>query len=363
MNRNAVITLIFLGPVLLSCANDARTSQSRSPTDGGDDRDSQGAEGGGSHLPAPSMFFAAKRGGSNLEIWRASLDMSDATPVTDDARFSSWWPRSSPTDNLVYFYRTPSSSTLETNNYEEASLWKMKRDGTDAREVRPSGTDGWKAQGVIDFSPDGQRVVMAGMVPEGNQANWHLFVANADLSNLKKITTRGPLFLDPSWSPDGKRVVYVSIPEDQVITPEDLLDPLKVQSYFEIFTSKADGTDEQRVTYDSIRDHDPYWSPDGREIVFESAVRPTTPPGLGTWALRAAPATGGEVRTVLDDGNINTVGRWTRDSRELYFHRLVFDPLQGWHIAKINRDGTDLVRVTPMGIDDDQEVDLFYPAP
>ncbi len=59
----------------------------------------------------------------------------------------------------------------------------------------------------------------------------------------------------PSWSPDGRRLVFTSIDES---------------GHIDLYTYDTDTAALQRLTHDLYDDRDPAWSPDGRYIVFSS---------------------------------------------------------------------------------------------
>lgn len=138
----------------------------------------------------------------------------------------------------------------------------MDADGSNERVLLPQGSHGWSSQGVVDWSPDGTKLVMA-----GETDHWNLYVTDTDGSNPLRISERDGLYLDPSWSPDGSKIVYTAIPADREITIFDLA---RVFTFLEVFTSDPDGSNEVRHTFDDLRDHDPYFSPNGEEISFES---------------------------------------------------------------------------------------------
>jgi Tol biopolymer transport system component len=81
--------------------------------------------------------------------------------------------------------------------------------------------------------------------------------ANADGSGLRRLTSgRGPEF-DPSWSPDGTRIVY-----------RDSRRGINVND--EIYVMDADGSHKRNLTRSAWNEWSPAWSPDGRLIAFYS---------------------------------------------------------------------------------------------
>ncbi len=78
---------------------------------------------------------------------------------------------------------------------------------------------------------------------------------NADGKNQKNIT-QGPLAddLDPSWSPDGERIAFVSDRD----------------GHREIYVMDADGKNQKNLSNNDFDDWGPSWSPDGKRITFVS---------------------------------------------------------------------------------------------
>ena len=296
---------------------------------------------------AGAFLFASDRTGT-FEIFLSQGDQ--LTQLTDDAAFHAWWPRVSPTGDRFVYYRSAVATAPPgsgQNDYDHAALWCYELSTGTETELLAEDAGGWLAQGVADWSPDGSELVMAAR--QEIDGRWHLFLSDPNGGNLQKVTDRDSLFLDPSWSPDGARLVYVAFPEGYTGTDLAML---------EVHTSLPDGSDEQRLTFDDVRDNDPYWSGDGEEIAFESAVDPTFV-GVGKWALRAVRPDGSGLRTILDDGNINTLPRWSPTDEWLYFQRFVFGGTTGFRIERVRRDGSELEAVTPGGAYDDSDIDLL----
>ncbi len=289
------------------------------------------------------LIFSSNRTG-NLEIWLSDLDGENAVQLTTDDNYESNWPRVSPDRTKVLFYRAPKGS--KENAYEQFSLWQLNLSDQSVQELIPRGMHGWATQGVADWSPDGTNIVMAA---SKNKGRWHLYITDAHGKNPVRISKRESLYLDPSWSPDGTKLVFSAFPEDYKGTN---------LNHLEIFTSDADGSNEKRLTFDTLRDHDPYWSPNGKWIAYETEVQPLYWL-VGKWALRVTDVQTGKTTDLLNDGHINTLPRWSPDSNQLYFHRLRFKEDKKFGLWRINLDGSNLVRIAGSNRYKDIQADIF----
>jgi TolB protein len=72
--------------------------------------------------------------------------------------------------------------------------------------------------------------------------------------------------VSPSWSPDGKRLAFVSFADGNDPLCEAASCPLSG----ELYAVRADGTGLTRLTRNRADDEHPTWSPDGRRIAFSS---------------------------------------------------------------------------------------------
>jgi len=107
--------------------------------------------------------------------------------------------------------------------------------------------------GDLSWSPDGETLAFDG--DEG------IYTVRADGSQLTTLVAgqpgSGPGF--PSWSPDGKHIVYANTPCESNFCP------------YEVWVMNADGTQKQRLyrSVDTIEGYaPPVWSPNGEQIAF-----------------------------------------------------------------------------------------------
>ena len=103
------------------------------------------------------------------------------------------------------------------------------------------------------LSPDGTRVVF--ITDRHGGSNHEIYVMEVDGSNEKRLTNNNSSDGDPSWSPDGTQIAFTT----------------NRYGNFEIAVINADGSSgerAERLTTTSHQDRAPQWSPDGTKIVF-----------------------------------------------------------------------------------------------
>jgi TolB protein len=158
--------------------------------------------------------------------------------------------------------------------------------------------------------------------PKNNRIK-QLAIMDSDGGNHRFITSGQALALSPRFSPDYKRIVYVSYLGDRV----------RVFNYDIASGSQTLVTESRNATFA------PRWSPDGQHILFSMAV-------AGNTDIYRIAATGGTARRLTDNPGIDVGGSFSPDGSRIVFES---DRSGGQQLYVMNADGSDQRRISFAG--------------
>jgi len=274
-----------------------------------------------------SYVFQSGSGG-NTDLWRLAGDSLRGPVRITDGPLHFQSPVAARSGSRIFFLGVDAQSELETLNANNelvpergflstavrvdysrdgqwvawtdssGQLWRARADGTEKLEVTPDTLDVFLAR----WSPDGSRLAV--MAREPGKA-WQIYLTGANGGGLQPLLRDGRNAADPSWSPDGRSLVFGRV--NDVMGKENAARTLHILH--------LDSGELDQVP-DSDGLFSPRWSPDGRFIaaltldqrqvrLFDMATH--------QWKRLAVPSGADPV--------------WTSDSRALFLHASL-DPAQ-----------------------------------
>ena len=171
-------------------------------------------------------------------------------------------------------------------------------------------------------SPDGKRLVFISMISGKEQ----LFTMNVDGSNPIQLTRDDADHEDPAWSPDGNRIAFVLI----------------AGGHNRIAVMRSDGSNVEVLTPPEQNTIHPNWSSDSKQLIY-CTNDDLEPPKKNTAELYSVDLATKKI-TPLITGGINTYGSWSPDMRQIVFRKIIGD--ENSEVFLVNSDGSNLRNLT-----------------
>lgn len=196
----------------------------------------------------------------HLEIYTSRPDGSDLRQLTDNGAYNAEATVSWDGKRIIF------TSTRDG----DIDLYSMNVDGGDVRRL----TNRIGYDGGAWFSPDGKQIVWRAGYPKtaADTADYQsllsqrmvrpsrveVWVANADGTNPRQITSLGGANFAPVFTPDGRKIIFSSNYEN----PRS--------GAFDLYLINVDGSGLEKVTTQPDFDSFPMFSYDGKRLVWAS---------------------------------------------------------------------------------------------
>lgn len=152
----------------------------------------------------------------DLDLWTMNPDGSKKKQITGKAGYDGGAVYSRDGKKLVWRANYPGTPDTMAKYKELLSqnltapmkmeIFVADGDGKNAKQVTSFGC----ASFAPTFTPDGKKILFASNKHKCDSRNFELFLMNVDGTGLEQVTEFGGFVSFPEFSPDGKRVVFAS---------------------------------------------------------------------------------------------------------------------------------------------------------
>ena len=180
----------------------------------------------------------------NSSVAIMNADGSDRNRIFNADSGAAFMPTWSPDGQWIAFGY---GGYLQSRKTQGAKIMMVKRDGNNAQDL----TNGLPNSGFPSWSSDGKKIVYR--VWGGN--DWGLRILNVQDRSVKVLTTEYDNL--PFWSPDGKLISFTRKHDN---------------NNFDIYTIKPDGSDLRQLTTSPANDAHAIWTDDSKYLMWSSGI-------------------------------------------------------------------------------------------
>ena len=239
------------------------------------------------------IAFSSEREG-NREIYVMNADGKNQQRLTNN-RHEDWSPSWLPDGKRIVFVSDRDGHPDIIPGWFTYEIYVMDADGGNQQNLTNNPAD----DKFPSWSPDGKQIVFQS--DRVDFRNPEIYVMDADGGNQRRLTENRADDWQPSWSPDGNRIAFASVREGHF--------------NFEIYVMDADGGNQRRLTENLKNDWFPSWSPDGKRIAFASDRKGD----LANFEIYVMDADGGNQRRLTENRADDLYPTWSPDGERIAF--------------------------------------------
>ena len=213
-------------------------------------------------------------------------------------------PSWSPDGKRIAFVSDRDGHVHPIRGFPTSDIYVMDADGGNQQNL----TNDPHRDSSPSWSPDGKHIVFSSDRNNDRGHNIEIYVMDADGNNQHRLTNNLTEDKYPSWSPDGERIAFSARREGHVVHNLDIT--------YEIYVMDADGGNEQRLTENRNNDWDPVWSPDGNRIAFEADRKGD----FVNWDIYVMDADGGNQQKLTNHRGWDSSPSWSPDGKRIAFN-------------------------------------------
>jgi Tol biopolymer transport system component len=267
------------------------------------------------------IVFTSNRD-ATIDIYTMEKDGSNVTRITTSPDFHKQFPRLTPDGNKIIYEYWKDTNGDKMNSPEECEIYSINIDGSGITPL----TNNNYYDGNPSVSPNGDKIVFISTRDATND----IYTMNIDGSNVTRITTSPDFHKQyPRFTPDGNKIIYEYWKDtngDKMNSPEEC----------ELAINNTDGSGFALITDNTDYDANPSVSVNGDKITFISDRESVNDiyimniDGSNVSKLTDSPTINKQFPSFSSDGQTIIFEYWDTDS-EIY---------------KINADGTGLTPLT-----------------
>jgi TolB protein len=206
--------------------------------------------------------------------------------------------------------------------YESFDIFSANADGTNLKRL--TNTDGYDAEATV--SPKGDKIVFTST----RDGDPEIYTMNLDGSDQTRLTHQKGYDGGAFFSLDGSKIVFrASRPktEEELADYEDLAENAMFRpTTLEIYVMNADGSDIQQVTNYGKASFAPFLHPDGKRIIFSSNINSKTGRDFDLYLINTH---GTGLEQITFNETFDGFPMFTRDGKHLVFCSNRFDKKEG----------------------------------